>query len=67
MDFDMSKMQGMLAQAQQMQEQMDQKLAETTVEGTSGGGMVTVRMTGKKSVAQHPHCAHCARFYAAGS
>ncbi len=51
MDFSaLSKMQGMLAQAQQMQEQMDQKLAEATVEGTSGGGMVNVRMNGKKRV-----------------
>jgi DNA-binding YbaB/EbfC family protein len=51
MDFsDLSKMQGMLAQAKEMQEQMEQQLADATVEGTSGGGVVTVRMTGKKRV-----------------
>lgn len=51
MDFsDMNKMQAMLSQARLMQEQMEQQLADATVEGTSGGGMVTVQMTGKKTV-----------------
>ncbi len=51
MDFsDLNKMQSMLSQAKLMQEQMEQKLAESTVEATSGGGMVTVKMTGKKQV-----------------
>lgn len=51
MDFsDLNKMQSMLSQAKLMQEQMEQKLADSTVEGTSGGGMVTVTMTGKKQV-----------------
>ncbi len=49
MDFsDLGKMQEMMAQARQMQEQMEQKLAETVVEAESGGGMVRVRMNGKK-------------------
>ncbi|MDR3741292.1 MAG: YbaB/EbfC family nucleoid-associated protein [Terracidiphilus sp.] len=38
----------MLAQANQMQEQMQQKLAQTVVEGTAGGGAVTATMNGKK-------------------
>ena len=51
MDFsDLGKMQEMMAQARQMQEQMDQKLAETVVEAETGGGMVRVRMNGKKEV-----------------
>jgi hypothetical protein len=51
MDFsDLGKMQEMMAQARQMQEQMEQKLAETIVEAETGGGMVRVRMNGKKEV-----------------
>lgn len=51
MDFsDLGKMKEMLGQARQMQEQMERKLAETVVEASSGGGVVTVRMNGKKEV-----------------
>ena len=51
MDFsDLSKMQDMLAQAQQMQTQMDERLAGLTVEADSGGGAVTARMNGKKEL-----------------
>ena len=51
MDFsDLGKMKEMLGQAKQMQEQMERKLAETVVEASSGGGVVTVRMNGKKEV-----------------
>ena len=35
------KMQEMLSQANQMQEEMQRKLGETVVEATSGGGAVT--------------------------
>lgn len=44
------KMQEMLGQAKQMQEQMQQKLSQTIVEASSGGGAVTVRMNGQKQV-----------------
>src|SRR6201993_3907207 len=44
------KMQEMLAQAKQMQEQMQEKLGQTIVEASSGGGAVTVKMNGKKEV-----------------
>jgi hypothetical protein len=44
------KLQEMLGQAKQMQEQVQQKLAATVVEASSGGGAVTVRMNGKKEV-----------------
>ena len=51
MDFsDLAKMKEMMGQARQMQEQMERKLAETIVEASTGGGMVTVRMNGKKEV-----------------
>lgn len=47
---DLSKMKEMMGQARQMQEQMERKLAETVVEASSGGGVVTVRMNGKKEI-----------------
>ncbi len=51
MDFsDLSKMKEMMGQAKQMQEQMEKKLAATVVEASSGGGVVTVKMNGKKEV-----------------
>ena len=51
MDFsDLAKMKDMMGQARQMQEQMERKLAETIVEASTGGGVVTVRMNGKKEL-----------------
>lgn len=44
------KLQEMLGQAKQMQEQIQQKLAATVIEASSGGGAVTVKMNGKKEV-----------------
>ena len=44
------KMQEMLEQAQAMQSQMEEKLSATVVEAQSGGGVVTVRMNGRKEV-----------------
>lgn len=40
----------MLGQAKQMQEQMQQKLSQSVVEASSGGGAVTVKMNGKKEI-----------------
>ena len=48
--MDMSKLQEMMGQAQHMQEQMEQKLATTTAEATSGGGLVTARVNGRKEL-----------------
>ena len=42
--------QKMLGQAQEMQQQMEQRLSSTVVEAASGGGAVTVKMNGKKQV-----------------
>ena len=47
---DLGKMKDMMSQAQAMQGEMDQKLAATIVEASTGGGMVTVRMNGRKEV-----------------
>jgi hypothetical protein len=40
----------MLSQANQMQEEIQRKLGQTVVEGTSGGGAVTATMNGKKQL-----------------
>jgi len=42
--------QQMMKQAQQMQEKMQQQMAEMRIEATSGGGMVTVVVDGTKQV-----------------
>jgi DNA-binding YbaB/EbfC family protein len=47
---DLGKMKEMMSQAKVMQEQMEQKLRETVVEAEAGGGMVSVRMNGRKEV-----------------
>jgi nucleoid-associated protein EbfC len=44
------KLQEMLSQANKMQEDVQQKLSQTVVEGASGGGAVTVTMNGKKQL-----------------
>jgi hypothetical protein len=43
-------MQNMMKQAQQMQQRMQEEIAQIRVEATAGGGMVTVRMDGQKNV-----------------
>jgi DNA-binding YbaB/EbfC family protein len=43
-------MQTMLKQAEQMQRKMQEEVAQIRVEASSGGGMVTVKMDGKKNV-----------------
>jgi DNA-binding YbaB/EbfC family protein len=42
--------QNMMKQAQEMQERLQKQMAETHVEATAGGGMVTVVMNGNKQV-----------------
>ncbi|MEX2271089.1 MAG: YbaB/EbfC family nucleoid-associated protein, partial [Vicinamibacterales bacterium] len=42
--------QQMMKQAQQMQERLAKQMAETRVEATAGGGMVTIVMDGSKRV-----------------
>ena len=43
-------MQQMMRQAQQMQEKLQQEIAQIKVEATAGGGMITVRMDGQKNL-----------------
>ncbi len=44
------QMQEMLVQAQKQAEELQHKLQQTVVEGSSGGGTVTVKMNGQKQV-----------------
>ncbi|MBU4203182.1 MAG: YbaB/EbfC family nucleoid-associated protein [Acidobacteria bacterium] len=46
----MGDIQKMLKSAQEMQQKMQQELAELRVEGSSGGGMVTVVLDGTKNI-----------------
>ena len=41
-------MQQMMRQAQQMQEKLQQEIAQIKVDATAGGGMVSVKMDGQK-------------------
>lgn len=43
-------MQQMMQRAQQMQEKLQQEIAQIKVEATAGGGMVTVQMDGQKNL-----------------
>ena len=43
-------MQNMMKQAQQMQERLQAEIAQIRVDGTAGGGMVTIKMDGHKNV-----------------
>ena len=44
--------QKMMQQAQQMQERLHKQMAEMKIEGASGGGMVTVVVSGHKQLQQ---------------
>lgn len=48
--FNPLKISEMLSQAGQMKDEMQRKLEATVVEGSSGGGAVTVTMNGKKQL-----------------
>ena len=43
-------MQQMMRQAQQMQEKLQQEIAQMKVEATAGGGMIAVQMDGQKNL-----------------
>ncbi len=43
-------MQAMMKQAQQMQEKLQQEIAQIRVEASAGGGMVIVKMDGQKNL-----------------
>jgi nucleoid-associated protein EbfC len=48
--FNPTKISEMLSKANQMQEEVQKKLAETVVEAASGGGAVSATMNGKKEL-----------------
>jgi len=43
-------MQAMMKQAEQMQKKLQEEIAQIRVEASAGGGMVSVKMDGKKNV-----------------
>lgn len=48
--FNPLKMQEMLSKASQMQEEVQRRLAQTILNGSSGGGAVTATINGKKQL-----------------
>jgi DNA-binding YbaB/EbfC family protein len=48
---DLGNLQKMLKQAKEMQDKLQKELGELRLEGTSGGGMVTVILDGHKNLA----------------
>ncbi len=46
-------LQELMSQAKQQYEMLQKKMEETVVEGSSGGGTVTVKMDGRKQVLEH--------------
>ncbi len=48
--FDPRQLQEMMSMAKRQYEELQRKMQETTVEATSGGGSVSVRMNGQKQV-----------------
>ena len=46
-------LQELMSQAKQQYETLQKKMEETVVEGSSGGGTVTVKMDGRKQVLEH--------------
>jgi DNA-binding YbaB/EbfC family protein len=50
--FNPLKMQEMLSQASQMQEEVQRRLNQTVIEGSAGGGAVSATMNGKKQLLQ---------------
>jgi hypothetical protein len=47
---DIGQLQKMLKTAKEMQEKLQKELAELRVEGTSGGGMVSITLDGQKNM-----------------
>ena len=46
----MKQLQKMMKQAQSMQKSLEAEMSQLSVEGSSGGGVVTVTMDGKKNL-----------------
>jgi hypothetical protein len=50
--MDVNALQQMLVQVRQAQERLERQVEEVRVEASAGGGMVTVRMNGRKQVTE---------------
>lgn len=50
MEFNFEQMKTLVTEARRKFEELHQRLAQTVVEASSGGGMVTVKMNGNKEV-----------------
>ena len=50
--FNPKQLQEMIAQAQRQAQDLQEKMSKTVVEASSGGGTVTVRMTGQKRLVE---------------
>lgn len=50
MGFDPSKIQEMMSAARQQAEQLQEKMRQTVVDASAGGGSVTVKMNGQKQL-----------------
>ncbi len=50
--MDVNALQQMLVQVRQVQERLERQVDEVRVEASAGGGMVTVRMNGRKQVTE---------------
>lgn len=48
--FNPGQLRELMSQAQELQKKMHQKMQETIVEASSGGGSVTVKMNGQKQL-----------------
>ncbi len=48
--FNPKQLQDLMTQAKRQYEDLQRKMAETVVEGSAGGGSVTVKMNGQKNV-----------------
>ncbi|HLJ88212.1 MAG TPA: YbaB/EbfC family nucleoid-associated protein [Candidatus Angelobacter sp.] len=49
-DFNARQIQEMLEQAQKQAQELQQKMKQTVIEASSGGGSVTIKMNGQKQV-----------------
>ena len=67
--FDSRQLQEMLAQAQKQAQELQQKMQQTIVEASSGGGTVRVKMNGQKQILQTfiDPAAVCAMFHCRSS
>src|SRR5690606_6054544 len=48
--MNMKQLQRMMKQAQSMQRKLEEEMSQLTVEASSGGGIVSVKMDGKKNL-----------------